>query len=180
MLALDVAELSARRRFCSEQAGALSLNFDRVAIDDLADIITLSAVPAVPLTEVYPQAAKSRIIVNPHDISQGPMPEWAQDPASDFHLVECTDAGGGIAKILQTCALSDTSPSPGRATRTLRRRLPPALSPLGRTFERFGFDQLDPRWRVVAGFFPAADLPINLRRLQAPGNGRAEQQMIDS
>jgi hypothetical protein len=41
------------------------------------------------------------------------------------------------------------------------------------------FDRLDPRWRVVAGFLPATDLPINLRVLQATGNGRAEQQMIN-
>ena len=29
------------------------------------------------------------------------MPEWAQDPASDFHFVECADAEDGVAKILQ-------------------------------------------------------------------------------
>jgi hypothetical protein len=29
------------------------------------------------------------------------MPEWAQDPASDFHFVECADAEDGAAKILQ-------------------------------------------------------------------------------
>jgi exodeoxyribonuclease V alpha subunit len=29
------------------------------------------------------------------------MPEWAQDPASDFHFVACADAEDGTAKMLQ-------------------------------------------------------------------------------
>jgi hypothetical protein len=74
LLALGIAELSAGRRLRPEQANALSLNLDRVAINDLADIITLSAVQALPLTEVFRQAAKSRIIVNAHRINQGLMP----------------------------------------------------------------------------------------------------------
>ncbi|MBK8177204.1 MAG: ATP-binding domain-containing protein, partial [Rhodospirillales bacterium] len=31
----------------------------------------------------------------------GLMREWVQDPASDFHFVECVDAEDGVAKILQ-------------------------------------------------------------------------------
>ena len=57
--------------------------------------------PVVRLTEVFRQAAESRIIVNAHRINQGLMPEWAQDPASDFHFIECADAEDGVAKILQ-------------------------------------------------------------------------------
>lgn len=67
----------------------------------LADIIASGTVPVVRLTEVFRQAAASRIIVNAHRINQGLMPEWAQDPASDFHFVECVDAEDGVAKILQ-------------------------------------------------------------------------------
>ena len=67
----------------------------------LADIIASGVVPVVRLTEVFRQAAESRIIVNAHRINQGLMPEWAQDPASDFHFVECVDAEDGVAKILQ-------------------------------------------------------------------------------
>jgi exodeoxyribonuclease V alpha subunit len=66
----------------------------------LADIIASGAVPVVRLTEVFRQAAKSRIIVNAHRINQGLMPEWVQDPTSDFHFVECTDPEDGVAKIL--------------------------------------------------------------------------------
>jgi exodeoxyribonuclease V alpha subunit len=67
----------------------------------LADIITSGAVPVVRLTEVFRQAAESRIIVNAHCINQGLMPEWVQDPTSDFHFIECADAEDGIGKILQ-------------------------------------------------------------------------------
>jgi exodeoxyribonuclease V alpha subunit len=67
----------------------------------LADIIGSGAVPVVRLTEVFRQAAESRIIVNAHRINQGLMPEWVQDPASDFHFVECADAEDGAAKMLQ-------------------------------------------------------------------------------
>jgi exodeoxyribonuclease V alpha subunit len=67
----------------------------------LADIIGSGAVPVVRLREVFRQAAESRIIVNAHRINQGLMPEWAQDPASDFHFVGCADAEDGAAKILQ-------------------------------------------------------------------------------
>jgi exodeoxyribonuclease V alpha subunit len=67
----------------------------------LADIIRSAAVPVVRLTEVFRQAAESRIIVNAHRINQGRMPEWGQDPASDFHFVECADPEDGAAKILQ-------------------------------------------------------------------------------
>ena len=67
----------------------------------LADIIGSGVVPVVRLTEVFRQAAESRIIVNAHRINQGLMPEWVQDPASDFHFIECADPEDGVAKILQ-------------------------------------------------------------------------------
>jgi exodeoxyribonuclease V alpha subunit len=67
----------------------------------LADVIRSAAVPVVRLTEVFRQAAESRIIVNAHRINQGRMPEWGQDPASDFHFIECADPEDGAAKILQ-------------------------------------------------------------------------------
>jgi exodeoxyribonuclease V alpha subunit len=67
----------------------------------LADIIASDAMPVVRLTEVFRQAAESRIIINAHRINHGLMPEWVQDTASDFHFVECADAEAGVAKILQ-------------------------------------------------------------------------------
>ena len=61
----------------------------------LADIIDSAAVPVVRLTEVFRQAAESRIIANAHRINQGGMPDWARDPDSDFHFVPCRDAEDG-------------------------------------------------------------------------------------
>ena len=67
----------------------------------LADIIDSAAVPVVRLTEVFRQAAESRIIANAHRINEGQMPEWARDPASDFHFVSCRDPEDGVAKIVE-------------------------------------------------------------------------------
>jgi exodeoxyribonuclease V alpha subunit len=67
----------------------------------LADIIDSAAVPVVRLTEVFRQAAESRIIANAHRINQGGMPDWARDPESDFHFVPCRDAEDAAAKIVE-------------------------------------------------------------------------------
>jgi exodeoxyribonuclease V alpha subunit len=42
----------------------------------LADVIGSGAIPVVRLTEVFRQAAKSRIIVNAHRVNLGQMPEF--------------------------------------------------------------------------------------------------------
>ena len=60
----------------------------------LADIIASGAVPVVRLTEVFRQAAQSRIVTNAHRINQGLMPEPGNAPGSDFHLVRCEEPGG--------------------------------------------------------------------------------------
>jgi exodeoxyribonuclease V alpha subunit len=67
----------------------------------LADIIGSATVPVVRLTEVFRQAAASRIIANAHRINQGSMPDWARDPKSDFHFVPCRDAEDAAAKIIE-------------------------------------------------------------------------------
>jgi exodeoxyribonuclease V alpha subunit len=56
------------------------------------------------LTEVFRQAAQSRIITNAHRINQGRMPEPGGDPHSDFHLVRCQDPEDGVAKLLEIVA----------------------------------------------------------------------------
>ena len=66
----------------------------------LADIIGSGAVPVVRLTEVFRQAAESRIIANAHRINEGQMPDWARDPESDFHFVSCRDPEDGVVKIV--------------------------------------------------------------------------------
>jgi len=60
----------------------------------LADLIASGVVPTCRLTEVFRQAAASRIIVNAHRINAGRLPEHAHEgPAdSDFYLIPCTSA----------------------------------------------------------------------------------------
>ena len=57
----------------------------------LADLIESGVIPTVRLTEIFRQAAASRIIVNAHRINRGLMPERpvpaAGGPDSDFYLV---------------------------------------------------------------------------------------------
>ncbi|MBK1722472.1 SF1B family DNA helicase RecD2 [Thiocystis violacea] len=57
----------------------------------LADLIGSGAVPTVRLTEIFRQAAASRIIVNAHRINAGKMPEIpdADRADSDFYLIRC-------------------------------------------------------------------------------------------
>ena len=55
----------------------------------LQDLIESAAVPVVRLTEVFRQAANSRIITTAHRIRKGLMLESAPgNPASDFHFLE--------------------------------------------------------------------------------------------
>jgi exodeoxyribonuclease V alpha subunit len=70
----------------------------------LADIIASGAVSVVRLTEVFRQAARSRIVTNAHRIHQGKMPEPDEAPGSDFHLVRCRDAEDGVEKLLEIVA----------------------------------------------------------------------------
>jgi exodeoxyribonuclease V alpha subunit len=65
----------------------------------LADIIASDAIPVVRLTEVFRQAAESRIIVNAHRINHGLMPDLAAD-SGDFYFVDAADAEEGVRKLL--------------------------------------------------------------------------------
>ena len=66
----------------------------------LADIIASAAVPVVRLTEVFRQAAESRIIVNAHRINQGQMPDLAPVERGDFYFVDAADPEEGVRKLL--------------------------------------------------------------------------------
>ena len=57
----------------------------------LADLIGSGAVPVIRLTEVFRQAAESRVIVNAHRINQGQMPELGRpEGETDFYFVQRT------------------------------------------------------------------------------------------
>jgi exodeoxyribonuclease V alpha subunit len=66
----------------------------------LGDIIASASVPVVRLTEVFRQAAESRIIVNAHRINHGLMPDLAPIEVGDFYFVDAADAEEGVRKLL--------------------------------------------------------------------------------
>jgi exodeoxyribonuclease V alpha subunit len=68
----------------------------------LADLIGSGALPVVRLTEVFRQAAASRIVVNAHRINHGQMPELERaGPESDFHFVPAEDPETAVARIVE-------------------------------------------------------------------------------
>ena len=67
----------------------------------LGDVIASGAVPVVRLTEIFRQAATSRIIVNAHRINAGQMPEMPKaGEDSDFYFVEAATPEAGVAKLI--------------------------------------------------------------------------------
>jgi exodeoxyribonuclease V alpha subunit len=68
----------------------------------LADIIGSGTIPVVRLTEVFRQAARSKIITSAHRINQGQMPNLTRpDGESDFYFVGAADPEQAVARILE-------------------------------------------------------------------------------
>jgi exodeoxyribonuclease V alpha subunit len=123
----------------------------------LADIISSGAVPVVRLTEVFRQAAQSRIIISAHRINQGSMPDLSPSgPDSDFYFVRADDpetAVGRILELVKTRIPTRFGLDPirdiqvlcpmnrgGVGARSLNIELQSALNPAGeRKVERFGW-----------------------------------------
>jgi exodeoxyribonuclease V alpha subunit len=122
----------------------------------LANVIVSGAVPVVRLTEVFRQAARSRVIVNAHRINQGQMPELEATEGSDFFFVEVTEPGEGVRRLL--AVVRDRIPARfgldpvrdvqvlcpmnrgGLGARALNLELQQALNPPGELrVERFGW-----------------------------------------
>ena len=123
----------------------------------LADVIDSGALPVVRLTEVFRQAAQSRIIVNAHRLNQGLMPDLAKASTdSDFYFVAAEDPETAVQRIrelVQTripkrfglnairdiqvlCPMNRGS----AGARSLNIELQAALNPAGeRKVERFGW-----------------------------------------
>ncbi len=71
----------------------------------LADLIGSGQVGTVRLTEVFRQAAASRIVVNAHRINQGQGPEVTADASdSDFYLIRCETPEQVHERVLRTVA----------------------------------------------------------------------------
>jgi exodeoxyribonuclease V alpha subunit len=123
----------------------------------LADVISSGAVPVVRLTEVFRQAAQSRIITNAHRINQGSIPDLSPpDTESDFYFVQADDpetAVGRIIELVKTRIPRRFGLDPirdiqvlcpmnrgGVGARSLNIELQAALNPAGdRKVERFGW-----------------------------------------
>ncbi|QRM28336.1 ATP-dependent RecD-like DNA helicase [Microvirga sp. VF16] len=68
----------------------------------LADIIASERIQVARLTEVFRQAAESRIVVNAHRVNKGQMPEPPKlGEESDFYFVEIANPEEGVPKIIQ-------------------------------------------------------------------------------
>jgi exodeoxyribonuclease V alpha subunit len=68
----------------------------------LADIISSGSIPVVRLTEVFRQAAQSRIITTAHRINQGIIPDLSPPGAdSDFYFVHAEDPEIAVQRIVE-------------------------------------------------------------------------------
>ena len=128
----------------------------------LADIIGSGAVPVVRLTEVFRQAAQSKIITTAHAINAGRMPDLAPpDGGADFYFVPAADPDQAVSRIVELvsrriphrfgfdpirdiqvlCPMNRG----GVGARSLNIELQAALNPAGeKKVERFG-------WTFAAG-----------------------------
>ena len=123
----------------------------------LADIIASGAVPVVRLTEVFRQAALSRIVDNAHKINRGVIPDLSKHEGdSDFYFVPADDPETAVTRIVDLvkthiprrfgldpvrdiqvlCPMNRG----GIGARSLNIELQAALNPAGeRKVERFGW-----------------------------------------
>jgi exodeoxyribonuclease V alpha subunit len=123
----------------------------------LTDIIGSGAVPVVRLTEVFRQAAESRIITSAHRINQGSIPDFSKPEGdSDFYFVPADDPEIAVSRIIELvtrripqrfsldrvrdiqvlCPMNRG----GGGARSLNIELQAALNPAGeRKIERFGW-----------------------------------------
>jgi exodeoxyribonuclease V alpha subunit len=119
----------------------------------LADVIASGAVPVVRLTEVFRQAAQSRIITSAHRINQGHMPDLTPAEGSDFYFVEADDPEEATCKVLSVVS--------------------------GRIPKRFGFNPIrdvQVLCPMNRGGLGARSLNIELQRvLNPPGETRVER-----
>jgi exodeoxyribonuclease V alpha subunit len=68
----------------------------------LADIMASGSVPVSRLTEVFRQAAQSRIITNAHRINRGVLPEFVNSEVnSDFYFVSADEPETAVTRIVE-------------------------------------------------------------------------------
>jgi exodeoxyribonuclease V alpha subunit len=123
----------------------------------LADIIASAAVPVIRLTQVFRQAAQSRIITTAHQINRGSIPDLSSPTTdTDFYFVQADDPETAVPRIVELvktripqrfgldpvqdiqvlCPMNRG----GVGARSLNVELQAALNPPGeRKIERFGW-----------------------------------------
>jgi len=69
----------------------------------LMDLIGSERFPVARLTEIFRQAARSRIITNAHRVNRGIMPllSQPQNEQTDFYFIETDDPGNAVSKIVE-------------------------------------------------------------------------------
>src|SRR6201996_5449526 len=92
---VDVPLMRALLRSLSDQAALLIVgDVDQLPSvgpgQVLADLIASGVIPVVRLTEVFRQAAESRIIVNAHCINQGAIPDLRKPEAASDSIRSAT------------------------------------------------------------------------------------------
>ena len=71
----------------------------------LADVIASDRVPVARLTEIFRQAAESRIVTSAHRVNTGRLPEApARGEDSDFHIVEIDEPEAGLDTLVELVA----------------------------------------------------------------------------
>src|SRR6266487_8468 len=122
----------------------------------LADVISSGGVPVVRLTEIFRQAAQSRIITSAHRINQGFIPDLSSPSDNDFYFVQADNPEIAVPRIIELvktripkrfgldpvrdiqvlCPMNRG----GVGARSLNIELQAALNPAGeRKVERFGW-----------------------------------------
>jgi exodeoxyribonuclease V alpha subunit len=123
----------------------------------LADIIGSGAMPVVRLTEVFRQAAQSKIITTAHAINSGQLPDLGKpDGEADFYFVPAADPEQAVPRIVELVSkripqrfgfdsIKDVQVlcpmnRGGVGARSLNIELQAALNPAGeKKVERFGW-----------------------------------------
>lgn len=125
----------------------------------LADIINSGTVPVARLTEVFRQAAESRIITAAHAVNAGRVPELSRggsgEPLRDLYFVEAEDPAQGaemVVRLVQEAIPRRFGLDPRRdvqvlspmqrgelGVRNLNLVLQQALNPLGEGVQRYGW-----------------------------------------
>ena len=103
---VDVRLMQALLKAVPDQAGLLIVgDIDQLPSvgpgQVLADLIASGAVPVVRLTEVFRQAAQSRIITSAHQINQGSLPDLSKPEGdSDFYFVQADEPELAVSRIV--------------------------------------------------------------------------------